>query len=54
MLDVRFNPVEEVASAGFVHDLRARVAGELAESIRAVDDGDLGDLCIAEHKVAVC
>ena len=46
---------EELAGAALLHDLGPREAGELAEAIRAVDDGvGVGDLSVAQDKVAVC
>lgn len=47
--------VEETAAAGLLHDLRAAVARELAESVRAVYNGKAPwALCIGQQEVAVC
>lgn len=47
--------VQELAGATLLHDLSAREPRELAEPIRAVDDGvDGRHLCVAEHEVTVC
>lgn len=48
-------PVEELACAPLLHDLGPGEAGEVAEPVRAVDDGiGRGNLGIAQDKVAVC
>lgn len=47
--------IEETAAAGFLHDLSAAVACELAESVRAVDNGKAPwALCVGQQEVAVC
>lgn len=46
--------IEEPAATSFLHDLGAAVAGELAEAVRAVDDGKTPwALCIGQKEVAV-
>lgn len=48
-------PVQELAGAALLHDLGPRAARELAEAIRAVDDGKaLQHLRISQDEVAVC
>jgi hypothetical protein len=47
-------PMKEFARAAFLHDMRARPARQLAESIRAVHDRVRWDLSVAKHEVAVC
>lgn len=50
-----FRAVQEVAGAAFLHELCPGVAGELAESIGAVDDGvERLHLGVSQNKVAVC
>lgn len=52
---LRFRPVEKLASASLLHDLRPRESRQLAESIGAVNDRvDRRNLCISQYKVAVC
>lgn len=47
--------VEEAAAAGFLHDLGAAVTRELAEAVRAVDDGKAPwALCVGQKEVTVC
>lgn len=47
--------IEETAAAGFLHDLGAAVACELAEAVRAVDYGKAPwALCVGQQEVAVC
>lgn len=47
--------IKEMAAACFLHDLSAAVACELAEAVRAVDDGKAPwALCIGQQEVAVC
>lgn len=46
--------VQEVAHAALLHQLAAGEAGQLAEAVRAVDDGIEGlDLSVAQDKVTV-
>lgn len=46
--------VQEVANAALLHQLAAGEAGQLAEAVRAVDDGIEGlDLSVAQDKVTV-
>ena len=40
MLLGRVGTVEEAARAALLHDLSARKAGEVAEAVRTVDDGE--------------
>lgn len=48
-------PVEELAGAALLHDLAPGEAGELAEAIGAVDDGEaLGHLSVGQDEVAIC
>lgn len=55
ILLLRFRPVEELAGATLLHDLRPRKTGQLAEAIGAVDDRiDRRHLRISQYKVAVC
>lgn len=52
---LRFRPVEKLASATLLHDLRSRESCQFAESIRAIDDRiDRRNLRISQYKVAVC
>lgn len=47
--------VQEVAHAALLHQLAAGEARQLAEAVRAVDDGVDGlDLCVPQHEVTVC
>jgi hypothetical protein len=49
-----FRSVQELAGASFLHNLSSGEAGELAEAIRAVHNGeDRGDLCISQYEVAI-
>lgn len=46
--------VQEVAHAALLHQLAAGEAGQLAEAVRAVDDGVKGlDLSVPQDKIAV-
>lgn len=54
MLVARVGPVQELARAAFLHNVRARPARQLAEPVRAVHDGVARDLRVAQHEVAVC
>ena len=48
-------PVQELAGAALLHDFGAGEARELAEAIRAVDNGEaLGHLRVGQDEVAVC
>lgn len=48
-------PVQELAGAALLHDLAPGEAGELAEAIGAVDDGEaLGHLSVGQDEVAIC
>ena len=48
-------PVQELAGAALLRDLRALVARQLAEAVRAVHDGvERGHLGVPEHEVGVC
>lgn len=52
---LRFRPVEELAGATLLHDLRPRESRQLAEAIGAVDDRiDRRHLRISQYKVAIC
>lgn len=54
-MGIRFLPIEKIAGARLLHDLRPRVAAEITESIRTVDNGvDFCNFGIAQYKVAVC
>lgn len=47
--------VQEAAAAGFLHDLGAAVACELAEAVGTVDNGKAPwALCVSQQEVAVC
>ena len=46
-------PVEKLARAALRHDLSAAISGQLAETVRAVDDWPAGSLRVAKHEVAV-
>lgn len=55
MLGIRLLSIEKVAGARLLHNLRPRVAAEITESIRTVNDGiDFCNFRIAQYKVAVC
>lgn len=46
--------VQEVAQAALLHQLTAGKAGQLAEAVRAVNDGvERLNLCVSQDKVAV-
>lgn len=47
-------PVQELARASFGHDLRSAISGQLAEAVRAVNDGPPRCLRVAQHEIAVC
>lgn len=49
----RVGPVQELARAPLLHDVRARPARQLAEPVRAVHDGVRRHLSVAQHEVAV-
>lgn len=52
---LRFRPVEKLASATLLHDLRSCESCQLTESIGAIDDRiDRRNLRISQYKVAVC
>lgn len=47
--------IEEAAATGFLHDLGAAVACELAEAVGTVDNGKAPwALCVSQQEVAVC
>lgn len=47
--------VQEVTGAALLHELCAGIAGELAETVGAVDDGVEGlNLSVPQNKVTVC